>query len=123
MADESLIRRIVYEYPYFEIYLEPHGALKIDRECHACFYYGMLAHQARLAASGTQMLLYEVGHTPPDWLIPQDAAIAKSVALIYALESPDNFLQFKKEAWLQAKMLGHELDPAIFRVTPATKFN
>ena len=126
MTDESLMRRIVYEYPFFENYVEPQGALTLDPASHACFYYGMLAQQAReRAGTGpeSQMLVYEVGHTPPDWLVPRDAEIAKSVALIYALNSPDDFLKFRKEAWTQAQMLGVAINPDVFRVTPATKFN
>jgi len=126
MTDESLLKRIAYEYPYFEEYLEPHGALTIERECHACFYYGMLAHKARLmAGSGpeSQTIVYKVGDTLPTWLTPRDAEIARSVALMYVLDSPEQFLRFKKNAWVQAKMLGVEIDPVVFEVTPDRKFN
>jgi hypothetical protein len=123
MADESLVKRIAYEYPYFESYLEPKGALKIDKECHACFYYGMLAHKA-IAMIGdsneSQVIVYKVGDTPPPWMEANLGNIARGVAMMYALESPDKFLPFKKEAWAQAKMLGVEIPAYVFNVAPDT---
>ena len=44
--DESLIKKVVYEYPIFEDMIEPKGALSINRECHACFYYTMVWQRA-----------------------------------------------------------------------------
>lgn len=118
--DESLIRKLNYEYPFFEDMVEPHGALSINRECHACFYYAMLAHKARGNAGPieTQIIEYKVGETPPLWREQRDSELAYSVALIYGLENPDKFLIYKKRAWAQAKMLGVDLDPAIFNVAP-----
>lgn len=114
---------IEYEYPFFESYLEPNGALGIDRACHACFYYGMLATKA-IDMIGTsnesQIILYKVGETPPEWLTANLGNIARGVALMYALESPEDFLKYKREAWLQAKMLGVEIPEVVFRVAPHT---
>jgi hypothetical protein len=120
MADDSLLGRLAYEFPYFEDYLEPKGALKLDRACHACFYYGMLATKARGNAGPieTQIIQYKVGEQIPDWREPRDLEIARSVAILYGLESPDEFLKYKKEAWYQAKLLGVELDPTIFEISP-----
>lgn len=118
MADQPTI---TYEYPFFEIYLEPKGALTLDPACHACFYYGMLAAKA-IALQGdgmdSQMIVYKVGETPPPWFEANLQQIAKGVALMYALESPDSFLPFRKEAWAQAKMLGVEIPEIVFRVRP-----
>lgn len=120
MVDESLEKRLNYEYPYFEDYLEPKGALCINRECHACFYYAMLAWKARGNAGPieSQIILYKVGETPANWREPRDAEIAASVAIIYGLESPDKFLIYKKRAWAQAKELGITLPADIFDVSP-----
>ena len=125
MADDSLVKRINYEYPYYEQFVEPRGALTMDPACHACFYYGMLAFKARLNAGNieSQTIVYKVGETPSLWREPRDAEIAKSVALIYALESPDDFLKFRAQAWAQAKMLGVELPVDIFTVTPDRKLH
>jgi hypothetical protein len=118
MADQPTIS---YEFPYFECYLEPNGALKLDVACHACFYYGMLAAKAiQLQGSGieSQVIVYKVGDTPPPWFEANLANIAKGVATMYALENPDSFLMFKKEAWAQAKMIGVEIPEIVFRVRP-----
>jgi hypothetical protein len=118
MADESLERRLSYEYPYFEQYVEPNGALKVDRACHACFYYAMLAWKARGNAGPieSQIIEYKVGEEIPLWREPRDAEIAQSVAIIYALKSPEDFLVYRKEAWHQARLLGLTLPADIFRV-------
>lgn len=123
MTDESLERRINYEYPFFESYVEPNGALTIDRACHACFYYAMLATKAigMIGDSNeSQIILYKVGDTPPPWLTANLGNIAKSVALIYALDSPEDFLKFKARAWMQGKLLGVEMPDVIFRAAPDT---
>src|SRR3546814_6195669 len=44
--------------------------------------------------------------TPPPWFEANLANIAKSVALLYALENPDVFLAYKKEAWYQGQLIG-----------------
>jgi hypothetical protein len=123
MGDESLQKRIAYEYPIFENYLEPNGALTLDPACHACFYYGMLAAKA-LDVIGTsnesQMILYKVGETPAEWMTANLGNIARGVAQMYALESPEVFLKYRKEAWLQASMLGVNIPEYVFRVGPGT---
>lgn len=118
--DESLIKRIEYQYPYFEDMVEPHGALTINKECHACFYYAMLASKARANAGDieTQMIEYKVGDTPPEWREQRDSELAYSVALLYGLESPDKFLIYKKRAWAQGAKLGINFAPEIFNVAP-----
>lgn len=123
MVDESLQRRIVYDFPFFESYVEPNGALTIDPACHACFYYGMLAAKAidMIGPSNeSQVILYKVGDTPPPWMEANLANIARGVAAMYALKSPDDFLNYRANAWAQAKMLGVEIPEFVFRVAPHT---
>lgn len=103
--------KINYEYPMFSDYLEPKGALAINKESHACFYYVMLAMKARaLVGKGieSQIIEYKVGEAAPLWLESRDEEIARSVALIYGLESPDAFLKktWQARAWKQAVELG-----------------
>lgn len=117
------VKRIHYEYPIFEDYLEPKGALAINKESHACFYYVMLATYARaLAGKGiaTQIIEYKVGDTPPEWKESRDEELARSIAILYGFESPDSFLKkpWKMRAWAQAKMLGIDVPPAVFDVRP-----
>jgi len=117
--DESLTRRLNYEYPYFESYVQPHGALVIDRACHACFYYAMLATKARQNAGDieSQTIQYKVGEEVPLWREPRDHELAVSVAILYQLPSPDSFLRYKKEAWVQCQQIGVTVDPKIFEIT------
>lgn len=103
-----------YDRPFYEQLVQPKGYLTLDMRCHACFHYTMLAGKARVAAGTgpeSQIIQYRVGDTPPEWMESRDWEIAKSVAIIYGLESPDEFLKFKKEAWTQAVQLG--ADPEI----------
>lgn len=118
--DESLLKQVHYEYPIFEDMIEPHGALTINKECHACFYYAMLAWKARGNAGPieNQIIQYKVGEQIPEWREERDSEIAYSVALLYGLENPDKFLIYKKRAWAQAKLLGVTLPVEIFNVGP-----
>lgn len=113
--------KIQYNYPMFEDFIEPKGALTLDKRCHACFYYGMLAAKARyLAGDGpeSQIISYKVGDTPPEWMESRDVELARSIAILYGLESPDDFLRFRKEAWAQAALLGIDIPEVVFRVSP-----
>lgn len=115
--------KISYEYPMFDEYVEPRGALAINKESHACFYYLVLAMKARAVAGkgiDSQIIEYEVGHAAPLWMESRDEEIARSVALIYGLESPEAFLKapWKKRAWAQAEMLGLQPDVGILHVRP-----
>lgn len=116
--DESLLKKLNYEFPYFEDYVEPKGALNLDRASHACFYFAMLAWKARGNAGpiDMQIIEYKVGETPPAWREDRTEEIARSVAIMYALESPEDFLKYKKEAWYQARLLGLTLPADIFDV-------
>lgn len=114
---------IQYEYPFFADYVEPKGALAINKESHACFYYAMLAMKARgLVGDGidSQIIQYRVGDAVPEWLESRDEELARSVALIYGLESPESFLKgdWKKRAWAQAMSLGVDIPVAVFDVRP-----
>lgn len=121
-------RHLHYERPFYEHLVQPKGLLPLDLRAHACFYYVMLAGKAR-ANAGTgidsQIIQYRVGGEIPEWMESRDWELAKSVAVIYGLESPDEFLKFKKEAWAQAVELG--ADPAIcetvLRVTASGDHN
>lgn len=115
--------RINYEYPFFADYVEPKGALAINKECHACFYYVMLAMKARaIAGKGieSQIIEYEVGHAAPEWMESRDEELARSVALVYGLSSPDDFLkkEWKKRAWAQAKQVGLDVPVEVLNVRP-----
>lgn len=113
-----------YQYPFYEDLLEGNkGALSLDRRSHACWYYLILAHRnLRIYAGGieNQQIAYDVGDTPPDWHESRLEEIARSVATIYALESPGEFLNdhWKARAWQTAQMLGVPIDPRVWQVAP-----
>ena len=126
MSQSEITKRIVYEYPYYEDLVEPKGALTLDKRSHACWYYTLLAMRARQLHGGgieNQIIQYKVGEEIPDWHESRDEEIARSVALIYGLESPDEFLKFRARAWAQAQLLGIEkaLDLEIYEVKPGVK--
>jgi hypothetical protein len=117
------VKQLRYQYPIFEDYIEPKGALAINKESHACFYYTMLATRARaLAGTGieSQIIEYKVGETPPEWKESRDEELARSVAILYGLESPDAFLKkpWRMRAWTQAKLLGIDVPIVIYDVRP-----
>lgn len=121
-SDGRVSLNLHYDYPFFEDLVEPNGALTLDRRSHACWYYTKLAMRARAIHAGgieNQQIVYKVGETPPNWHESRDEEIARSVAIIYGLESPDEFLKFKKQAWTQAKIFfGLEVDLSIYDVRP-----
>ncbi len=90
---------------YFRDHVAPTGYLTHDMACHACWYYFMLATNAKTA----------VGKGPEDQIIEYNAESltdvplwqdthfnqqAKSVAFLYGLESPDEMFKF----WPNVKM-------------------
>lgn len=127
MTTDGRIGNLHYDYPIYTQLIQPNGSLTMDKECHACFYYTILAMKARSLHAGgiqNQIIEYRVGASlaeMPQWHESRDEEIARSVALIYGLESPDEFLKFKKEAWHQATQLGVNVEPAIYDVRPGIK--
>lgn len=123
MTDESLLKRLNYEYPYYEDYVEPKGALSIDKRSHACFHYCRLAMKARGNVIGgieNQIIQYRIGDTPAEWRESRDLEIAKGVALMYGLENPGEFLhdEWRRRVWAQTQILGVYLDEAVLRLDP-----
>lgn len=116
-------KHIHYDRPFYELWVQPKGYLTLDLRSHACMHYVLHAAKARHIAgkgSDSQIIQYEVGGEVPDWMESRDVEIARSTAIIYGLESPDEFLKFKKEAWAQAVAIGitAESATAILEVTP-----
>lgn len=112
-----------YEYKFYEDLVEPNGALTLDRRSHACWFYTQQAMRSILAWAGgaeNQIIQYRVGDTPPEWSETHFEEIARSVALIYNLESPSEFLheEWKKRVWAQAQELGLGIDLRIYDVGP-----
>ncbi len=124
--DSKLNVHLHYEYPFFVDFVEPNGALTMDKRSHACFYYTKLAMRARALYAGgidNQIITVKVGEEHlTHWHESRDEEIARSVAIIYGLESPDEFLKFKKAAWTQAvHFLGLPVDESIYSVRPGVQ--
>lgn len=121
--DPKLGVTLHYQYPIYSDFIQPNGALTLDKRSHACFYYTVLAMRSLALYAGgidNQRIQVETGreHEVP-WHESRFEEIARSVALLYQLESPDEFLKFKKEAWTQAVVfLGRQVDSRIYDVRP-----
>lgn len=126
MTQDGRVGKLNYQYPFFADLVEPHGMLALDKRSHACWYYTVLAMRARGIHAGgidNQIIQYKVGETPPEWHESRDEEIARSVAIIYGLESPDEFLkqEWKKRAWAQAQALGARINLDIYSVRPGVQ--
>lgn len=127
MTRDGRVGNLSYEYPFFADLVEPRGALALNIRSHACWYYTMLAMRARgLYAGGIQNQIIQVrigDESDVHWHESRDEEIARSVAIIYGLESPDEFLkdEWKRRAWAQAQMLGAKVELAIYDVKPGVK--
>ena len=111
--------KIHYTRPMFEDQMVPVGHLTVDIRSHACWYYACLAEKNR----------QRVGRGPEDQIITYDAfnnekavyenknfkAIAKSVATIYGLESPDEFLRFREIVEAEGRRIGITFGDEIWR--------
>lgn len=89
--------------PIFPDHTQPKGALSRDSRAQACFYFYLMA----------QKMKEKVGKSTEDqfgllegelWMDTHYVQLARSVALMYGLESPDEFAKFwtevKQEAWI-----------------------
>lgn len=105
-----------FDYPYFKDQLAPKGELLVDKRCHACWFYYVLAAKNR-ADTGTgpdsQIIEVDPGLNTPLWMERRYHQIATTVALIYGLSSPDEFLPFFPVVEREARRHGFEIPPDI----------
>lgn len=118
--------KVQYQYPIYTDLIAPNGAFGIDKRFHACWHYTTRAMAARQRFAGgieNQIIQYKVG-TPikdmPVWHESRDEEFARSTAMIYGLESPDEFLRpiFTSACIVQAQAFGARVDEEIYRVRP-----
>jgi hypothetical protein len=81
--------KINYEFPYFPDQTAPKGNLINDSACHACWYYYLLAHKM-WAKVGDQFGVLEGN----PWLTKHYEQLAKSVAIMYGLNDPSEFMKY-----------------------------
>lgn len=111
-----------YEYKMFVDQIEPNGLLTRDPACHACWWYAMLAEKNRQMVGKKltdQIIIYNVGETPPLWMDKNYEKIARSVAIQYGLDSPEDFLRYRAVAWAEGARLGMDLTE-VLGVTPGS---
>jgi hypothetical protein len=113
------MKELKFNYPFFTDQVEPKGRLLIDKRCHACWFYFMLATKNKnVVGKGPEDQIIEVdpGLETPLWMDLRYDQIARSVAMIYSLESPDEFLPYFEIVEKEANRLGFEVPFEI--VTP-----
>ena len=121
MTEQPPCGELHYDRPYFLDYSFPHGLLHLTPGCQACWYYAMLATKNK-QVNESQML------TEDTWTGETEAAVekrydqlARSVAIIYGLDSPDDFLRYRWLVERQAQSLGFELPEEIWRPLSTSK--
>lgn len=80
------------QYPTFPDLTHPNGYLPNDKRAQACWYFYTIAQKAKedIGESTEDQILLETDR----WMDPMYENQARSVALMYQLESPDEFLKF-----------------------------
>ena len=110
-------KNLHYNRPMFTDQVMPKGELTLDPLCHACWYYMMLAQQNKLKVGDgpeSQIISYDTWSADrPLWQNKNYKAIAKSVAVIYGCESPEDFLKFIGPCLREARRLGIQFDEEI----------
>lgn len=105
MPDELLIR---YEFPVFPDQQEPRGHLTEDVRSHACWYFFVLAEKQRCLVG--KSIDDQFGILDGNlWMDTQYVQTARTVATIYGLKDPSEFMQFWPMVTAEALRLG--MDP------------
>ena len=84
--------RINYSYPFYTDHTVSQGGyLTFDKRTHALFNYYLLCQ--KLLEKAGQSIDDQIRYDDAAWLDKPYANIAKSVAIRYGLDSPDDFLK------------------------------
>lgn len=117
MVTDRSLTHIDMRYPMFVDQIEPKGRLLINKECHACFYY-LITAQKNARDTGEsiedQIIVTEDGLREPDWMERRYDQIARSIATLYQLESPEQFLVFIPQALEECKRQGIAVPADVF---------
>lgn len=100
---------LTLNYKIFTDQLGPEGFLADDKACHACWYFYLCAESNRRQVGKSiedQIIEYDAeNNIVPLWNDKRYNAIAKSIAILYGLESPDVFAKFWPNVKLEARRL------------------
>lgn len=104
--------KIGFTYPTFPDHTKPKGALSRDKSAQACFYFYLLAQKQReLVGQSLEDQTFRLLDGDL-WMDTHYVQTARSVALLYGLESPDEFAkhwtEVKQEAWLCGLPIPHD---------------
>src|SRR5690606_9462750 len=110
-------KNLHYDRPMYLDQVIPKGELTLDPLCHACWYYLMLAQKNKMKVGDgpeSQIIVMDTWSSDkPLWREKRYKAIAKSVAMIYGCESPEDFLKFIGPCLREAQRLGIQFDEEI----------
>lgn len=102
MIDDGL--KISFTPFFFEDLIAPNGFLSRDRECHACWYFYLLAQKCKETV-GESIEDQTILESEP-WMTKKYPEIRRSVQLLYGLQSPGDIDPYWPAVRLQAKTLG-----------------
>lgn len=112
MTEQPDKKHLHYDQMIFVDQIEPKGLLTRDPRCHACWWYAMLAQKNKAEVGDRledQIIVYDTGSTAPLWMDKNYEKIARSVAIQYGLESPEEFLRYRAVVWAEGKRLDMDL--------------
>lgn len=98
--------KVQLQYFLFEEHTIPKGRLPNDKRAQACWYFYTLAQKQKEKVGDSiddQFGLLETD----EWMDKRYEQTARTVAMIYQLESPDDFLKFFGYVKQEAKRLGY----------------
>ena len=95
--------KISFRYPVFPDHTQPLGALSRDNRAQACWYFYLLAQKQReLVGNSTEDQFGLLDDML--WMDRRYEDTARTVALIYGLESPSEFAKAWDEVRAEARM-------------------
>jgi hypothetical protein len=94
--------KIHFQYHVFPSHTVPYGALPDDKRAQACWFFYTRAQQMKeVVGDSTEDQIILEGEL---WMDKRYVELARTVAMMYGLESPDEFAKFwqyvKQEAWV-----------------------
>lgn len=121
------MRGLQLEYMIFEDQIEPKGYLTRDKRAHACWYYFVLAtkNRADVGKGPESQTIVVPSHDEGSvlWMDKRYAQIARSVAMLYGLNSPDDFTGYWPLVEKEARRLGIEVHDDVRFVDPTKRLD
>jgi hypothetical protein len=106
------MKELRLRYPIYPDLTIPNGALTPDLGCQACWTFYVGAESNRLSAGNSiseqmiEVVADDEGSMP--WMNKQYENLARSIAMLYGLESPDDFQKFWPLVTIQCLAMGYQ---------------